>query len=116
MVNPNNFTLSNEQIITKLTKENQWYNKTYGPYIERRGLRNWRNLFRRPNILEWTILVMLLIGIFMGWAYERDVTLCRDYIKYHENQSISNLILPNYSINLENLKFNEEIIIESGGG
>jgi len=116
MVNPYRFTLPKEQIIEKLKKENAWYNKTYGPYIERRGLRNWRNLFRRPNILEWTILIMLLIGIFMGWAYERDVSICRAYIEYQENQSINNVVMPNYNINPKDLRFNEEIIIESGGG
>lgn len=54
-----------------------WYEKRYGPYIEKRGLHNWKNLFRMPNNYEWTILIMLLLGIFMGVIYGSEVSECR---------------------------------------
>jgi hypothetical protein len=73
----------------ELEKRIRWYEKRYGPYLEKRGLHNWKNLFGKPtnNLfgkptnLEWTILVMLLLGLFMGWAYSHDVEECKRVIK-----------------------------------
>lgn len=62
----------------ELEKRLIWYEKRYGPYIEKRGLKNWRNLFRKPTISEWTILVMLILAMFMGWAYQIDTAQCRE--------------------------------------
>lgn len=47
----------------------------------KRGIHNWRNLFRKPTLLEWTILFMLLMVLFMVWAYQRDTALCRETLK-----------------------------------
>jgi len=60
----------------ELEKRVNWYSKKYGPYIDKRGLNNWKNLFRKPTLLEWTILVMLLMGIFMAFAYQMDNASC----------------------------------------
>lgn len=67
-----------EQNIEEYKKKLEWYEKKYGPYIEKRGLHNWRNLFRKPNLLEWTILFMLVMSLFIAWAYQQDTHLCRD--------------------------------------
>ena len=130
MVSPDNFTIPKEQQINKLKnsnmiltqelerlkKENKWYNKTYGPYIEKRGLNNWKNLFRRPNLLEWTIFIMLLLSLFMGWAYKHDTELCRSYIQEQEQRIINPILTyPTPNFNLSKLELNEETIKESGG-
>jgi hypothetical protein len=56
----------------ELEKRLKYYEKHYGPYIEKRGMQNWKNLFRKPTMLEWTILFMLLMGLYIGWAYVTD--------------------------------------------
>ena len=61
-----------------------YYEKTYGPVIEKRGLHNWKNLFRKPNIYEWTILVMILMSLFIFWAYKEDVSVCQDFLNNRE--------------------------------
>lgn len=67
--------------IAELEKRLKWYEKRYGPYIEKKGFHNWKNLFRKPTMYEWVILSMLILGIFMAWAYNRDTQLCRELIK-----------------------------------
>lgn len=62
----------------ELKKRLEWYEKRYGAYIEKRGLGNWRNLFRKPNIYEWTILFMLIMSYFIAWAYSHDVKACHE--------------------------------------
>lgn len=69
--------LTNEEI----TKRLSWYEKRYGPYIEKRGLHNWKNLFRKPLLLEWIILIMLILTLFMAWAYGHDTQVCREIVK-----------------------------------
>lgn len=68
----------------ELEKRLKWYEKKYGVYIEKTGLHNWKNLFKRPTLYECTILFMLLMGLFMGWAYQRDVALCREVLAKQE--------------------------------
>jgi len=117
MVNPEPFELPKEQIINKLTKENNWYNKKYGPYIDKRGLDNWKNLFRRPNLLEWTIFIMLLLALFMGWAYTRDFKVYEQNIQQNCCEICSSQL--NFAESIpENpmLYFNEETMKESGEG
>ena len=74
-----------EMKLKQLEEDNEWYAKNYGPRITKRGFGNFKNLFRRPNILEWTILAMLIMGLFMGWAYQRDIAICREYINNQQN-------------------------------
>ncbi len=66
--------LTNEEMKRKL----DWYTKKYGPYVEKRGLGNWRNLFVIPNNYEWTILFMLVMSLFIAWAYQVDTSACRE--------------------------------------
>ena len=61
----------------ELIKQLKWYENRYGPYIPKAGLRNWKNLFRKPTLQEWTILFMLLMGLFMAWAYYHDIEACK---------------------------------------
>lgn len=65
----------------RMVKALTWYEKKYGPYIEKRGLQNFRNLFRTPNIYEWTILFMLIMAFAITWAYNYDTNLCRETMK-----------------------------------
>ena len=60
----------------------EWYKARYGMHIEKRGLHNWRNLFRKPNLYEWLILFMILMSLFISWAYQRDISLCREVISH----------------------------------
>ena len=70
------YNLPRESLITRV----QWYEKKYGPYYEGRGVKNWKNLFRKPTMYEWIILVMLLMMGFVAWAYNTDISNCREYI------------------------------------
>ena len=109
-------TYSKEELIKRLN----WFERKYGPYIERRGIHNWRNLFRKPTVNEWTILFMLILSFFLTLAYQRDVALCQEIIKnYNEgftgDFNFSEQSNQNYGIfNEENYSiFNEGIKIET---
>ena len=47
--------------------------------IEKRGLHNWKNLFKKPTGNEMIIFVLLLLTFFNVWAYNRDMQACRDF-------------------------------------
>jgi len=64
----------------ELEKRVKWYERKYGPYIEKRGLNNWKNLFKKPILLEWVILAMIIMAIFMAFAYQSETAQCRDVI------------------------------------
>ena len=70
------FELSREELTARL----KWYENRYGPYITSRGIHNWKNLFRKPNYYEWIILVMLMMSLFIAWAYQHDISACREYM------------------------------------
>ena len=70
--------MDNEPSREELEKKLSWFSKKYGPYIEKRGLGNWRNLFAKPTLSEWTILFMLLMMGFVAWAYLADTEECRE--------------------------------------
>ena len=59
----------------------EWYSKKYGPYIEKRGLKNLGNLFRKPTLNEWIILFMIFMGLIIAWAYNHDTKACRDTLE-----------------------------------
>jgi len=72
--------------LNKLTREElekrvKWYDKNYGPYYETRGLHNWKNLFRKPTNYEWLILVIIILIIFAGFAYNSDIKTCRETLE-----------------------------------
>jgi len=56
-----------------------WYEKKYGPYIKKRGVHNIKNLFRWPTLQEWIVLIMLILVLFMAWAYNNDTRECRGF-------------------------------------
>ncbi len=69
--------MDNEELIKKIT----WYEKKYGPYIEKRGEHNWKNLFRKPNFYEYTIFFMMMMSFFLVWAYYHDINSCQETLR-----------------------------------
>lgn len=47
------------------------------PIIKKRGLHNWKNLFRWPNGYEWTILIMLAFVLIIAYSYKHETALCK---------------------------------------
>ncbi len=71
----------NKTILEGYEKKLKWYEKNYGPYINERGLKNWKNLFQKPtmwDVLIFIIIVMVLLGAL---AYNRDIQTCQDTLK-----------------------------------
>lgn len=105
----------------EMKKQLAWYSKKYGPYIEKRGLKdNWKNLFRKPTLLEWTILFMLVMGLFSAWAYNQDIQSCRDFVKtFNENPcsycKVQTQQPVNPLANFSNLIIQEDLTGGSGG-
>lgn len=103
-------TYSKEELIKRLN----WFEKKYGPYIEKRGIHNWRNLFKKPTVQEWTILFMLILMFFLTLAYQRDIALCQEIIKNYNEGFTKDF---NFSSIYESQNydiFNEEMKIENG--
>lgn len=46
------------------------------------GLKNWRNLFRKPSFNDWLILVMLIGLLFMGYLYSVETKQARDTLNH----------------------------------
>lgn len=70
------YNLSRDELLKRIS----WYEKKYGSYIEKRGFHNWKNLFRKPTLQEWLVLIMLIGLVFIAWAYQRDIALCYEAI------------------------------------
>lgn len=83
MATIDNFQLSREELEKRLN----WYSNKYGPYIQKRGLHNWKNLFRKPNLQEWIILIMITMAMFIGWAYNHDISQCREFLLTFEDKA-----------------------------
>lgn len=83
--------------IDEANKRLEWYNKKYGPYIEKRGLRNWKNLFRKPTGQEWLTLILLILAILMAFAYQRDMSICQSYANNHTTSSIIPSQIPEFN-------------------
>jgi hypothetical protein len=66
--------------LEEANKRIAWYEKKYGPYIENRGLGNWKNLFKRPSMNDWIVLVLLIMAIGLAFAYQHDTEVCRSYL------------------------------------
>ena len=45
----------------ELIKRVSWYEKKYGSYVEKRGVGNFKNLFKMPTMNEWIIFFMIII-------------------------------------------------------
>jgi len=42
------------------------------------GLGNWKNLFRRPTLDDWIVLIILIFILFAAYAYNLDTKTCRE--------------------------------------
>jgi len=87
MVNFNNLTKE------ELEKRLGWYDKKFGPYIGKRGVHNWKNLFRKPSFTDWVIMFMLVMALFIAWAYQHDIALCQQCLREQE-QSFNMTTVP----------------------
>jgi len=76
----------------------------------KRGLHNWRNLFRKPTLNEWIILFMLILSLFLAWAYKTDIQKCNDFLvdiqasacnicQQQVDNIVSGIRMPNLTIN-----------------
>jgi len=102
MVNPEPFELPKEQLIARL----RLYEKKYGVITDKPGLHNWKNLFKKPTLQDWTILFMLIMMLFVAWSYSHDISACQDYMKDESNCLVNvpnnptpmGLQIPNFTI------------------
>ena len=65
----------------ELKKRLKWYEKSYGPYIEKRGIGNWKNLFKKPTGRDILILVILVGILLSAVAYKSDIKTCQDTLQ-----------------------------------
>ena len=40
----------------------------------------WQALWRKPTLNEWINLFIIVMILFIAWAYRHDTQVCRDYI------------------------------------
>ena len=66
---------------TEIEKKLKWYEQKYGPYYETRGLKNWKNLFRKPTLMERTLSLVIILMLLGAWAWHIDTEKCRDTLK-----------------------------------
>ena len=71
--------------IDELKKKLAMYQDKYGEIYEKRGLHNWKNLFRKPTFNDWSIFFMLVMALFIAWAYQHDIQVCKDYVDRFQN-------------------------------
>ena len=72
--------MDNNLTTEELQKRLVWYETKYGPYIEKRGLRNWRNLFKKPSFSDILTLFLIAMALLLAYSYMHDIQVCRDYI------------------------------------
>ena len=73
-------------------KRLKYFEDKYGPYIEVRGLKNWRNLFRWPTLNEWIILALLIMCIYFAFIGQANEQICQQAINFYNTHSgLSNL-------------------------
>lgn len=108
-----------EEEINSLRDKLAKYEKKYGPLIEKRGFHNFKNLFRKPTGQEWLTLFMLVMALFMAWAYQYDIATCQAYIQKDidtferlKNQTIQNM--PNRSIEVSEFQKNFNFTLKEG--
>ena len=41
----------------------------------------WHELWRWPTLNEWITLFMIVMMVFVAWAYKHDMAACQNYIK-----------------------------------
>jgi len=67
--------------IGKLQTKLKWYEDNYGPYVEKRGLKNWKNLFRKPTMRDLLLLIILAGVLLSAWAYKYDIQTCQETLE-----------------------------------
>lgn len=65
----------------ELEKRVSWYEKNYGPYIEKTGLSNWKNLFRKPTSRDILLLVIIIFVLLGAVTYKYDIQTCQETLK-----------------------------------
>lgn len=89
-----------------------WYEKKYGPIIEKRGMHNWKNLFKKPKLQDIIIFIMLVMVLFGAWAYQHDVEVCQNTIEHPDElcQAYCEIQLSNQTLNTntQNIILNEQ--------
>ena len=71
----------NKTILEGYKKKLDWFEKSYGPYIDKRGLKNWKNLFKKPTMRDLLILIILVGILLSAWAYKNDIQTCQDTLE-----------------------------------
>ena len=86
------------------------------------GLKNWKNLFRKPTLDDWIMLFIIFMAIFSYYQYQIDIN---NIIEYYENgdycynqyrllnQKIQSNQNPLEKINLD--EFDNLVIPDNGG-
>ena len=49
---------------------------------------NIKRLFRMPSFNDFLMLFIIIMLLVMSWAYNRDISLCRSYIKKQQQGQI----------------------------
>ncbi len=65
----------------ELKKRLKWYEKSYGPYIKERGLRNWKNLFKKPTSMDLLLLFIIAMVLVSSLLYKEDVRMCHETLE-----------------------------------
>ena len=58
-------------------------------YQTKTGFDNWKNLFRKPTLDDWIVLVILLLLLLAAFAYTTDTKACRDMISRMKAENFS---------------------------
>ena len=98
----------------ELMKRVNWYSGKFGPYVEKKGLHNWKNLFKKPTMSEMIVLVMLIMALFLWWTYSHDIKECKIIVA--ECNEILNPTIPNQgSFNFsDDFDFSDDYLIIVG--
>lgn len=86
---------------------------TYTPI--KRGLHNWKNLFRKPSVDDLITLFIIVMILFAMWAYKHDIAECqkclqadyeawKNYSEGHKNSS-SYFNYDDINVSLFNISF-----------
>jgi len=48
--------------------------------LTERGLKNWKNLFKKPDLDSFITLALIILVLYLAWAYKRDISVLRDLL------------------------------------
>jgi len=71
-------------------KRLKWYEGRYGPYIEKKGWQNKGNLFRKPTMNEWIILLLLIMCVYFAIVGQLNENTCAKAVEYYNSQHAIN--------------------------